>query len=381
MKSWGKASKIVEGFTVGEDYLLDNELLKYDCKASIAHAKMLFKIGIITEAELQKLASALTCDSIEIAQADEDCHTAIENHLVKKLGELGGKLHTARSRNDQVLVALRLYEKHELAQIGGLVKAFIKELNKFEAKFGSIAFPGYTHMQKAMPTTVSVWIESFIASAHDNLKLLEFVEALIDQNPLGSAAGFGVPGIQVDKDYTTQLLGFKKPMPNPLYCQLSRGKFESTVLHALSQIMFDLNKFATDILVLSLEGLDYVKVSPILTTGSSIMPNKHNPDLFELLRANYSIVLAEEFKIKSLISSLMSGYNRDFQLTKAPLMKSIECTKKCIKIACFSVKHLQINEEGCRKALTEEMNATEEANKLAMKGMPFRKAYRKVKFS
>lgn len=388
MKLWKKdydLNKEIEKFTVGNDYLLDQKLVKYDCLASIAHGKMLKKIGVLTEDELNKLIEGLN-EIIElnskgnfgIKQEDEDCHTAIENYLIEKYGEVGKKIHTARSRNDQVLTAIRLYEKSELLKIKELLKKFKKVLQGVTDKSGSIQMPGYTHMQKAMPTTIKDWLGCFIESAEDNMKLLKFVFDLIDQSPLGSAASFGVPVFEIDKKMTAELMGFSKATENPIYAQMSRGKFESIILNLLSQIMFDLNKLSTDLIIFSTKEFGFVSIPVEFCTGSSIMPQKKNPDVLELIRAKYHVVLGEEFKIKGIIGNLISGYNRDTQLTKEPLFNSINITKDCLKVICLVISGIEVNEEKCKEAMTKELFATEEAYKLVKKGMSFREAYKEV---
>ncbi|MBI2130175.1 argininosuccinate lyase [Candidatus Woesearchaeota archaeon] len=388
MKLWQKNAELdaeIEKFTVGDDYLLDKKLVKYDCIASIAHAKMLAKIGILSKEELSSLKEGLneivqlhSKDKFEINQEDEDCHTAIENFLVKKCGDAGKKIHAARSRNDQVLAALRLYEKEEIAVIIVLLNEFKSKIKEAIKNYGNTEMPGYSHMQKAMPTTVSIWLGSFIASIEDDLNLLEFTLSLIDQSPLGSAAGFGVPVIEVDKEMAASLAGFRKAMENPLYAQMSRGKFEALIAGALIQIMLSLNKLATDLVLFSMKEFGYVSLPDEFCTGSSIMPQKKNPDVLELVRAKYHIVLGEEFKIKSIISNLMSGYNRDIQLTKEPMMNCIETAKSCIKIMALLMENLKINETKCKEAMTPEIYATEELNKLVKQGVPFREAYKQV---
>ena len=233
-------------------------------------------------------------------------------------------------------------------------------------------------MQKAMPTTIKTWLGCFADSVEDNLNLLYFVSSLIDQSPLGSAAGFGVPVFELDKDMTSQAMGFSKVMENPIYAQMSRGKFESTILHLLTQIMYDLNKLSTDMIMFSMKEFGFVSLPEEFCTGSSIMPQKKNPDVLELIRAKYHIVLGEEFKIKSMMGNLMSGYNRDIQLTKEPLFNSIDITKECIDIMCLVVSGMQINIEQCKKAITKELFAAEETYKMVKEGMPFREAYKKV---
>ncbi len=386
MKLWQKnynVDKEIENFTVGNDFLLDKKLVKYDCIASIAHAKMLKKIGILNNSELNKLIKGLNeiikldhKDKFKISQEDEDCHTAIEKYLTKKYGSAGKKIHTARSRNDQVLTALRLYEKEELKEIKVLLDQYKASLLAAIKKYGKIKIPGYTHMQKAMPTDIKAWLGSFVSSLEDNLELLDTVYSLIDKSPLGSAAGFGVPSIKIDKKMTASLMGFSKAIENPMYAQLSRGKLEASILHLLSQVMLDLNKLSTDLMMFSMQAL--ISLPKEFCTGSSIMPQKKNPDVLELVRAKYHVVLGEEFKVKSMISNLISGYNRDLQLTKEPLINSIETAKSCIKIMDLLVPKIKVDEKKCKEALTKELYATEEAYELVKKGIPFREAYKKV---
>ncbi|MAH02137.1 argininosuccinate lyase [Candidatus Woesearchaeota archaeon] len=387
-KLWQKDYKLneeIENFTVGNDFLLDKELVKYDVLGSIAHATMLNKINIIDNNELQKLKKTLIeileldkKNKFEIKQEDEDVHTAIENYLTKKLGNLGKKIHTARSRNDQVLTALRLYEKEELKEIKMLLGQYNGSLLTITKKYGKIKIPGYTHMQKAMPTDVKTWLGSFISSIEDNLKLLDATYSIIDKSPLGSAAGFGIPSIKINKKMTASLMGFSEAMSNPMYAQLSRGKLEATILHLLSQIMLDLNKLSTDLMLFNMQEFGFISLPKDFCTGSSIMPQKKNPDVLELVRAKYHVVLGEEFKVKSMISNLISGYNRDLQLTKEPVISSLEIVKSCIKMMVLTVSKIKIDEKKCEEALTKELYATEEAYKLVKKGIPFREAYKKV---
>jgi len=387
-KLWQKDYKLneeIENFTVGNDFLLDKELVKYDVLGSIAHATMLNKINIIDNNELQKLKKTLIeileldkKNKFEIKQEDEDVHTAIENYLTKKLGNLGKKIHTARSRNDQVLTALRLYEKEELKEIKMLLGQYKDSLLTITKKYGKIKIPGYTHMQKAMPTDVKTWLGSFISSIEDNLKLLDAAYSIIDKSPLGSAAGFGIPSIKINKKMTASLMGFSEAMSNPMYAQLSRGKLEATILHLLSQIMLDLNKLSTDLMLFNMQEFGFISLPKDFCTGSSIMPQKKNPDVLELVRAKYHVVLGEEFKVKSMISNLISGYNRDLQLTKEPVISSLEIVKSCIKMMVLTVSKIKIDEKKCEEALTKELYATEEAYKLVKKGIPFREAYKKV---
>ncbi len=385
MKLWNKGYKLnefIEEFTVGNDYLLDKRLVFYDCIASKAHAKMLHKISILSESECVDLFKGLDeiieldkKGSFEIRQSDEDCHTAIENYLTKHYGTVGKKIHTARSRNDQVLTALRLYEKDALQQIKVLVFSFIEAIDGCIKKYGSIEFPGYTHMQKAMPTDIATFLGCFSAAATDNLSLIDSIIHLIDQSPMGSGAGFGIPLLAVDRSFTASEMGFLHVMKNPIYCQMSRSKFEPSIVHILTQIMFDLNKLASDLILFSTQEFGFVSFPIELLTGSSIMPQKKNPDFLELVRAHYHIVISEEFKMKSLTANLISGYNRDIQLTKESLFTSFDITKQSLEIISLIIDRISFNENTIKKALSEELYATHKAYELVKKGMSFRDAY------
>ncbi len=385
MKLWEKGIKLdqqIENFTVGDDYILDQKLVKYDCLASIAHAKMLGKISILNEQEVHKLEQELNNiieldkkGEFKILKEQEDCHTAIENHLIEILGDLGKKIHTARSRNDQVLTALRLYYKDQLGNCIGLIEKLIQSIAALLKKYGDIKFPGYTHTRKAMPSSIALWGNSFIDSMKDNLKIIDLTLEIIDQSPLGTGAGYGVP-IKIDRKYTAKLLGFKKLQDNPIYAQNSRGKFESSMLHALTLIMYDLNKIASDLILFSLPEFGYLELPEEFCTGSSIMPQKKNPDVLELIRSKYHIVVSYEFQVKNISSNLISGYHRDIQLTKEPTMKGMEITEQCLSIMSLIFTQLTVNKENCHKALTEELYATEKVYELVEKGIPFREAYK-----
>jgi argininosuccinate lyase len=392
MKLWQKkydVNKEVEKFTVGNDFLLDLKLVCYDCAASIAHAKMLKKIGILNDNELKSMIEGLKeiirlnkIGKFEIRQEDEDCHTAIENYLVKNFGEAGKKIHTGRSRNDQVLTAIRLYEKEKLKEILGLIEGSSNAISEKIKEYGNVELPGYTHMQKAMPTTIKKWFSAYVEALKDDKKLISSVLEIIDKNPLGSAAGFGLPVIEIDRKMTSELLGFGEVMET-MYCQNSRGKFEAMIIDAISQVMMDLNKIATDLIIFSMDEFGFFSLPKELCTGSSIMPQKKNPDVLELLRAKYHVVNGYSMQVKGIYSSLVSGYNRDMQLTKEPLLKSVEICIESLKIALVVFEGLIVNKDKCKKAMTSELYATEEALKLVKKGMPFRDAYKKVgeKFS
>jgi argininosuccinate lyase len=312
-----------------------------------------------------------------IRKADEDCHTAIENHLTKKLGEAGKKIHTARSRNDQVLTALRLYYRDKLTVIQSEIKAFSETLKKKSTQFKGIKIPGYTHTRKAMVTSVDVWLEAFRDSMTDNSKYLNDVNEILSQSPLGTGAGYGIP-LKVDRTLTSNLLGFLKPQNNPIYTQNSRGKFESLALSLLSFIMFDLNKIASDLILFTMPGIDFFKLPDEFTTGSSIMPQKKNPDVLEIMRGNYHKVLSLEMRIKTMMSNLIMGYHRDFQLFKEAVMEAFDVTIDSLNIINYVISGLEVNAEICESQIDEEVKATEKVYDLVSRGIPFRDAYRKI---
>ena len=380
-KIWDKGFEVdkrVEEFTVGNDFLIDMKLINYDCKASIIHAKMLRKIGVLSKTELKKIINALNeiinSNDLTIKINDEDCHTAIENYLIKKIGDAGKKIHTARSRNDQVLTALRLYYLDNIKNCDLLQKEWIKSLKNFKNKFVTINFPGYTHFRKAMPSSINMWSEAFIESSIDNTKLLKVSKNIINKSPLGTAAGYGVP-MNIDREFTAKEMGFDSNQ-NPIYAQISRGKFEKLLIHSLVQIMYDINKISSDLILFSMDELGYFEIPEKFCTGSSIMPQKNNPDVLELLRAKYNNVRSYESEVLNITSNLPSGFHRDFQLTKEPTMKAIETTLDCIKMITMLINELVVNEKRCDEALSEEIYATEKAYKLVEKGVPFRSAYK-----
>ena len=386
-KLWEKGvgfDKKIESFTVGNDNDLDQILLPYDCEASIAHVKMLNKMKYLNDNESDKLIKELNfileeskSGNFKIKKSHEDCHTAIEDHLVNTCGDSGKKIHTARSRNDQVLTALRLYYRDSIDDVKKLLIDLIKSLELFSDKNGKIQFPGYTHMQKAMPSSVELWSNAYIESMNDDLKLLQTAYALINQSPLGSGAGFGVP-INIDRKFLAKELKFDSVQDNPIYCQLSRGKFELYIINIFTQIMFSINRIASDIVLFCTDEFKFFSLPDEFCSGSSIMPNKRNPDVLELLRGSYSILIGYQSQIQSLSQNLISGYNRDIQLSKEPTMRSIDLIKNCLDINTLVISGLIVNEENCKKAMTDELFATEQAYNMVKEGIPFRQAYRKI---
>jgi len=385
MKLWEKGvkpKKEIENFTVGNDYLLDQKLVYSDCLTNIAHAKTLVKSKILTDSEFKKLKNELKKilklaekDNFKIKQSDEDVHTAIENHLTKKLGKLGKKIHAARSRNDQVITDTRLYTKYKLLKIEeNLIELALSLLN-LAKKHEFTPIPGYTHMQKAMPSSIGLWADSFIEGIIEDFGVLDKAYQVNDKSPLGSAAGYG-SSFNIDKQYTAKLLGFDGTDHTVLYSQNSRGKKELNVLNALNNILLDINKLATDITMFTMDEFKYMSLPEQFTTGSSIMPQKKNYDVTELLKAKSSIMQGYITQLNSLTQNLMSGYNRNFQLTKEPLMNGLDLAEETIAITNLVVKNLNINKENCIKACTPELFATDYAYDLVKQGAAFRDAYK-----
>jgi len=387
MKLWQKQYNLnaaVEAFTVGNDYLLDQELVPFDCQASKAHARMLGKIGVLTATEVTDLLRGL--DQIltlhdqgqfAIRREDEDCHTAIENFLTHAIGPAGQKIHTGRSRNDQVLTALRLYCKAKLDEISAAVQSARKAVGDFANQNGSAVLPGYTHTRKAMPSSIALWAGALKDALTDDLDLLNCALKLIDQNPLGSGAGYGVP-LALDKHMTTEELHFARVQENPVYAQLSRGKFEGFALSVMSQIMYDLNRVASDLILFTLPDFGYFSLPDEFLTGSSIMPQKKNPDVLELLRAKYHEVFASEIQVRNTAVNLISGYHRDLQITKEAIMRGFSLTLTSVGIVTLIFRNLSVNPAKCQAAMTDELFATAKVYELVEKGLPFREAYRIV---
>jgi argininosuccinate lyase len=383
-KVWQKTYQLnrqIEEFTVGDDYILDRLLVRYDCLASIAHTQMLGKIGILSEEHVKVLVNEfkhiIELDKkgkFDILKTDEDCHTAIENHLITTCGDAGKMIHTFRSRNDQVLAALRLLYKDELSEISALITEINKTLSQFQKRYRHVKIPGFTHTRKAMPSSIELWSKAIVDSMKDNQKMLKAVYDLIDQSPLGTGAGYGIP-FKIDRHYAANQMGFSRIQENPIYVQNSRGKFEASMLNTLSLILFDINRIASDLILFTLPEFAFFELPDEVLTGSSMMPQKKNPDVLELLRAHYHTVVSYEFQVKNIIANLISGYHRDFQQTKGPILKGFEITKKTLSAFKLVFEKLSVNEENCRRAMTSELFATEKAYRLVKQGIPFRDAY------
>lgn len=380
-----KLHPLVEKYTVGNDYELDKRLLPFDIEASKAHGQALVKANVLTRSEYLKLAKILNeilalhqQGKFIIKQSDEDCHTAIENYLVQKLGSLGKKIHTCRSRNDQILVATRLYTRKKLKQISTELIKTQKVFLKIAKQHEFIPMPGYTHTRRAMPSSVGHWAAAYVEELINDHMLLETAYQLNDQNPLGAAAGFGI-NINIDRNLTTRLLKFQRLQTNTLYAVNSRGPTESYILGVLTKIMMTLGRLANEMIWFTTPEFNYFILPNEFTTGSSIMPQKKNPDVFEILRSNVNVIVALQTQVKDISKNLISGYNRDTQLTKEPLIKGLGIARRSLEIVALVMERVKPNKKVLMKSLAPEFFAVHEANKLVKAGMPFRDAYQKIK--
>lgn len=387
-KLWEKGidtDPLVMRFTVGDDYITDMQLVPADVFGSIAHARTLFKCDILTLDELHHIEDAfkqLLLDyedgKFEILPEHEDVHTAVENYLVEQLGDLGKKIHIGRSRNDQAIVDMRIYCRNRSLGLTGSVLDAAQEILNFANRHWDVPVPGYTHTRAAMPSSIGLWAGAIGELLLDDLILLGSSFALMDQCPLGSAAGYGT-NLKVDREFTSQQLGFSRPQKNTLAVQNSRGKFELALIDACRQIMLDLSRAAADIIFFSQPELGYIEIPDALTTGSSIMPNKKNPDVLELVRARTSDVNSISMTISNMLCGLLSGYNRDAQLTKAPTIRALDHTHDSLKIMQRMFKGLKVNADRCAAAVTADLYAADAAIEAAVqKNIPFRDAYRVV---
>ncbi len=371
-------------YTAGEDHLLDERLVAFDVRGSIAHAEMLAATGLITTQDCAGITAGLN-DLLEsfdngewtISLADEDVHTALETRLTDAIGPAGGRLHLGRSRNDQVLTALRLYLKDAAADIIERVDGLNAELDALTERQGEVELPGYTHMQHAMPSSVSLWCGGFREAFLDASQGLQAARRRADKNPLGSAAGYGTPGLPLDRALTTKKLGFAATQEPVTAVQLSRGKAESSLLFELTLLLMDIGRIASDLLLFYTQEFAYIRLAPEVTTGSSIMPQKRNPDVLELLRASSATAHACLDEALMITAKLPSGYHRDLQRLKAPLFRSIDLTIDSVDILAFLISGMEFRPENIR--LDEGIFATAEAYRLVTEeGIPFREAYRQV---
>jgi argininosuccinate lyase len=387
MKLWDKGltiDKKIEQFTVGNDREIDMHIAKYDVQASIAHAKMLHKIEIINSSELQQLKKGLEelQDQIEnntfvIEDNFEDVHSKIEFELTKKYGDVGKKIHTARSRNDQVLVALHLYYKQNISEVIGQTKTFFETILTLSETYKESLLPGYTHLQVAMPSSFGLWFSAYAEVLIDDVYLLEAAYKTVDQNPLGSAAGYG-SSFPVDRDFTTEKLNFSTLKYNVVAAQMSRGKSERTIAAALGGLCNTLARFSMDICLYMSQNFSFISFPDELTTGSSIMPHKKNPDVFELIRGKCNKIQALQSEMILITNNLPSGYHRDFQLLKENMIAAFEEVKSILEIFDFAIKQIIIKEVVAADEKYKFLFTVDNMNTLVENGMTYRDAYRAI---
>jgi argininosuccinate lyase len=371
-------------YTAGEDHRLDARLVPYDVRASIAHAEMLGETGLLPAADvaairdgLAALAAAHAAGDWQIELADEDVHTALERRLTAAIGEAGARLHLGRSRNDQVLAALRLYLRDEVTALAEGARAVAGALDELAAREAATPMTGYTHHQPAMPSSVPLWAGGFAAELRDDALGLGACLRRIDQNPLGSAAGYGVPLLPIDRESTRRRLGFAAVHEPVTAVQLSRGKAEAQVLFEIALTLQDLGRLAADLVLWSSSELGFVALPEAMTTGSSIMPQKRNPDVFELVRGRSATAQACLLEALAITAKLPSGYHRDLQLLKAPLFRGLDLAGDTLAIMAAALAGVRFRAD--RIHLAPELGATEEAYRLVLEeGLPFREAYRRV---
>jgi argininosuccinate lyase len=384
---WDKGKSTVnariQAFAAGEDVMLDRVLFVHDIVASKGHVKGLARIKILSATEevallegLDRLKTMFENGEFVLDERFEDGHSAIEAQLTEWLGESGKKVHTGRSRNDQVLVATRLYLKAALDELASLCEATAHALlDRAEAEMWT-PMPGYTHLQRAVPSSVGMWLAGLAEGFIDDAELARMTFQWVDQNPLGTAAGYGV-NIPLDRAFVTEELGFARMQVNPIYAQNSRGKFEIQVIDCLCQAMLDVRRFAWDLSLYTTAEFDFVHLPDDYTTGSSIMPNKRNPDIVELLRGTYGVLEGARVELAQVLS-LPSGYHRDLQNTKPPLIRAVEKGLGAMALMSDLVQALEFNREAMHSAISPDMYATDLAVEMAARGVPFREAYREA---
>lgn len=376
-----RTDPLAQRYCTEEDLHCDRALIKYDILGSMAHARMLMETGILDGSEWSMLHEALfdiLVGEVVLGPEDEDVHTRIENLLTDRLGELGGKLHTGRSRNDQVLLDTRLLCREKLVEAALSCVRLAASLAAFSGKQGDAPMPGYTHSRKAMPTTVGTWAAAHAEALVDHLRCIDATYELVGCNPLGAAAGYGVP-MHLDTRRTAELLGFERTPVSPLYTINSRGILEHQLLSTLAGLMLSLSRMADDLVLFSREELGFFRIPQGFTTGSSIMPQKRNPDVLELVRARAASVVCQATQTAMIVKGLSSGYHRDLQQTKGPLISGLESTCMTLSVLRPLVGGLEVNRKALEKAMSPELYSTAEVYALVEEGTPFRSAYRKVK--
>lgn len=386
-KLWEKnfeVNKEIERFTVGRDREMDLYLAKYDVLGSMAHITMLESIGLLTKDELAKLLAALkriykTCEDGKFVIEDgvEDVHSQVELMLTRELGDMGKKIHSGRSRNDQVLVDLKLFTRHEIMEVVDNVKILFDELIQKSNQYKDILMPGYTHLQIAMPSSFGLWFGAYAESLVDDMLYLQAAWRMTNRNPLGSAAGYG-SSFPLNRQMTTDLLGFDSMDYNVVYAQMGRGKMERNVAFAMATVAGTLAKMAYDACMFNCQNFNFVKLPKECTTGSSIMPHKKNPDVFELIRAKSNKIQGLPAQIMLIMNNLPVGYFRDLQIIKEVFLPAFDELNDCLRMAAYIINKMEVNTHILDNPMYDPMFSVEEVNKLAAAGMPFRDAYKKV---
>ncbi len=386
-KLWEKNFEVnaeIERFTVGRDRDMDLYLARYDVLGSMAHITMLESIGLLEHEELTQLLAELrniydTCQKGQFVIEDgvEDVHSQVEMMLTRKLGDMGKKIHSGRSRNDQVLVDLKLFTRHELMEVVEGVKVLFDELIAKSEQYQEVLMPGYTHLQIAMPSSFGLWFGAYAESLTDDMLFLQAAYRMTNRNPLGSAAGYG-SSFPLNRTLTTQLLGFDSMDYNVVYAQMGRGKMERNVAFALATVAGTLAKMAFDACLFNSQNFGFVKLPKECTTGSSIMPHKKNPDVFELIRAKSNKLQGLPQQVMLIMNNLPVGYFRDLQIIKEVFLPAFDELKDCLKMAAYIINKMEVNEHILDNPMYDPMFSVEEVNRLAAAGMPFRDAYKKV---
>ena len=386
-KLWEKNYEInheIERFTVGRDREMDLYLAKYDVLGSMAHITMLESIGLLEKKELKPLLDELKniyelCEKGEFVIEDgiEDVHSQVELMLTRKLGDMGKKIHSGRSRNDQVLVDLKLFTRHQLKEIADAVKVLFDELLQKSNQYKEVLMPGYTHLQIAMPSSFGLWFGAYAESLADDMLFLQAAYKMTNRNPLGSAAGYG-SSFPLNRTMTTQLLGFDSMDYNVVYAQMGRGKMERNVAFALASVAGTLAKMAFDACMFNSQNFSFVKLPKECTTGSSIMPHKKNPDVFELIRAKCNKIQALPQQVMMIMNNLPVGYFRDLQIIKEVFLPAFDELADCLQMAAYIINKIEVNEHILDNPMYDPIFSVEEVNRLAAAGMPFRDAYKKV---
>jgi argininosuccinate lyase len=387
MKLWEKGIKtneLIEQFTIGMDKELDILLAPFDVLGSLAHATMLNRVNLLSDndfrlirQELINLYFSILKNGIIIEKGIEDIHSQVEFYLTKKIGEAGKRIHTARSRNDQVLLDIRLFIRSEIKEIVELTEHLFLTLQQLSERNKEVLMPGFTHLQIAMPSSFGLWFGAYAESLADDMELLLSAFKLSNQNPLGSAAGYG-SSFHINRQITTDLLGFDSLNYNVVYAQMGRGKIEKIVAFAMASVASTLSKLAYDICLYSSQNFAFIELPDEFTTGSSIMPHKKNPDVFELIRAKCNKIQNIPGEINFLTNNLPSGYFRDFQIIKESFLPAFSVLKNCISITDYVLPEIKIRKNILEDHKYDYIFSVEEVNKLVEKGMPFREAYQKI---